>query len=252
MDSKARRRSAWPDLRGRLTPASGIGGVAVLLALVVLVAAIIVGEVPELFGDARHWVEYWLGGQRHLLAFGLLYVEESGIPLPAPGDVFVMYVGAQLPHTAAVLLAAWLGLILAVVLGASNLYLLSRKVGGGIAETRIGRFAHLTPERPATAERRFARYGVLAIIFGRHIPGLRVPITVAAGVFRVPYRTFAISVGISAAIWAGVFLAIGVVYGPGFERLLRLHRGTYWLLAAGVVLVVAAFVFSHLRAARKG
>ena len=92
------------------------------------------------------------------------------------------------------------------------------------------------------AEKWFARYGVLAIIFGRHIPGFRVPITVAAGVFKVRYPRFAASVAVSTAIWAGVVMAIGINFGPRMEAFLRLHREMFWLWAAVVIVTVVLVV----------
>lgn len=248
----ARADELDPGDRGRrgrrpLMSVLGILAAGLMLGLAVLLSAVLQGDVPDAVGDRAHLVQQLLQRQGHLTAFGLLYVEESGIPLLAPGDVFVMYVGAHVSHTLTSLLAAWLGLILAVVLGASNLYLVSRRLGRGVAETRVARLVHLTPERLIRAEAWFSRYGVLAIIFGRHIPGFRVPITVAAGVFRVPYPLFAVSVAISTAIWAGVFLTIGVLYGGRVEAFLRLHRETYWLLAVGIAVVVGTYFLSHIR-----
>jgi hypothetical protein len=56
-----------------------------------------------------------LRGQHHLL-----YLEESGVPLPAPGDVFVMYVGARVPRSLGSSVLARVGLIGVVVLGATT------------------------------------------------------------------------------------------------------------------------------------
>jgi membrane protein DedA with SNARE-associated domain len=93
---------------------------------------------------------------------------------------------------------------------------------------------------------------VLAIIFGRHIPGFRIPITVACGVFRIPYRVFVPSVAVSTAIWAGIVLYIGVNYGPRFENLLRAHTSLYFVWGGIVVLlIVSIFVRQRLRARRK-
>ena len=107
-----------------------------------------------------------------------------------------------------------------------------------LVEGRFAHLVHLSPERLDRAERWFARYGVIAIIFGRHIPGFRVPITVAAGVFKVSYPLFAASVAVSTAIWAGVFILIGINFGPRIEAFLGLHRETYWLWGAIVVAMV--------------
>ena len=210
----------------------------VLISLAIIVSATLQGDVPDLVSAGTSWVRHILHRYTYLASYGLLYIEESGVPLPAPGDVFVMYVGAHVPRNLLSWIVAWLGLIAVVVLGATNLFLISRKFGRRLAEGRFADLIHLSPERLDRAERWFERYGVIAIIFGRHIPGFRVPITVAAGVFKVSYPIFAASVAVSTAIWAGVFIVIGINFGPRLEAFLGLHREMYWLWAAIVVAMV--------------
>src|SRR5436853_1037094 len=205
-----------------------VAAVSLVALAVLIVSALLYGELPEFFHVGGQQLRDFMRHNAYLPGFALLYVEESGVPLPAPGDVFVMYVGIHVPHNLAAWIAAWLGLIVAVVLGATNLFLISRKYGRRLAESQLAEYVHLSPERLAKAERWFKRYGVLAIIFGRHIPGFRIPITVACGVFRVPYRLFAPSVAVSTAIWAGVVLIIGIKFGPRLADLLRAHSYLYF------------------------
>jgi membrane protein DedA with SNARE-associated domain len=223
-----------------------------LLALaVIIVLALLYGDLPEFLRIGGRQMRDLLGRQPYLPGFALLYIEESGVPLPAPGDVFVMYVGTRVPHHLAAWILAWLGLILAVVLGATNLYLISRRFGRHLVESSFGEYIHLSPERIARADAWFKRYGVLAIIFGRHIPGFRIPITVASGIFGVRYPVFAASVAVSTAIWAGVVLIIGINYGPRLENLLRAHTQLYFVWGGLVLLLVATlFVRQRRRAAR--
>ncbi|HEX7265352.1 MAG TPA: DedA family protein [Candidatus Dormibacteraeota bacterium] len=221
---------------------------AILIAAAILVVAILEGDIPDLVTWGTHWIRLFLRRYSYLGSYGLLYIEESGIPLPAPGDVFVMYVGAHVPRYLASWIIAWLGLIGIVVLGATNLFFISRKFGRRLAEGRFAEVIHLSPERLDRAERWFQRYGVAAIIFGRHIPGFRVPITVAAGVLRIRYTVFAASVAVSTAIWAGVVMIIGVNFGPRMEAFLRVHRETYFLWAAVVLVMVFFIVRSIVRA----
>src|SRR6267378_2624824 len=183
-----------------------VAAVALVVLVILLVLALVYGDLPELLHVSGRAMRNFYNRNSFLPGFALLYLEESGIPLPAPGDVFVMYVGIHVPHHLAAWIAAWLGLIAAVVLGATNLFFVSRKFGRRLVEHDLAEYVHLTPERVKRAEQWFNRYGVLAIIFGRHIPGFRIPITVMAGIFRVPYRMFAASVAVSTAIWAGVVL----------------------------------------------
>jgi membrane protein DedA with SNARE-associated domain len=221
----------------------------VLLAAVLAVAlfAILEGDLPEAFGHGAALVGHLLRQFGPTAAFGLLYLEESGIPMLMPGDVFVMYVGHHAAHSLPTLLAAWLGLIAVVVLGASNLYFISRRWGRSLVEHRLARVLHLTPTRIEEAERWFGRWGVWTLVLGRHVPGLRVPLTVAAGIFRVPYPVFVASVAISTAVWAGFFMTLGVLFGGRIGHLLSLHREGYVILPALVVIAFSLYLVILLR-----
>jgi membrane-associated protein len=227
---------------------------AVLLAAVVglAVVAILEGDLPDAVGDAAAGVGFLLHRFGLAAAFTLLYLEESGVPMPMPGDVFVMYVGHHTAPNLLTLLAAWLGLIALVVLGASNLYFVSRRWGRSIVEHRLAKLLHLTPARIDQAERWFARWGVWTLVLGRHIPGLRVPLTVAAGIFRVRYPVFVASVAISTAVWAGFFLTLGAVFGGRISHLLNLHREGYVILPAIVVLAFGVYLAILLRRTGRG
>lgn len=224
-------------------------GLVVVAGLIVL--AILYGDLPEIARYSNRMLREFYRQNAFLPGFAALYIEESGVPLPAPGDVFVMYVGVHVPHNLAAWIAAWLGLIVAVVLGATNLFLISRRFGHRLVKSSLAEYVHLTPARVARAEQWFKRYGVLAIIFGRHIPGFRIPITVASGIFEVRYPVFAASVAVSTAIWAGVVLIIGINYGPHLADLLRAHGFLYFVWGAVVVLLVlSVFIRQQIRRAR--
>src|ERR1700687_2796243 len=224
--------------------------IALVIAAAVVLSAILQGDVPDV--PRLSFLRPFFHRYSYLASYALLYIEESGVPLPAPGDVFVMYVGAHVPRNLATWIVAWLGLVAVVVAGATNLFFISRRFGRRLAEGRFAEVFHLSPERLDKAERWFQKYGVVAIIFGRHIPGFRVPITLAAGVLKVKYSVFAASVAVSTAIWAGVVLIIGVNFGPQMGRFLRLHREMYWLWAAVVLVMIVLIVYRMRRKASMG
>src|SRR5258708_4556634 len=119
-------------------------------------------------------------------ASGMRNVRIAGVAILVSAAIVVSAIlQGDVPRHLAAWLTAWLGLIGVVVRGATNLFFISKRYGRRLAEGRLGEVVHLNSERLARAERWFKRYGVFAIIFGRHIPGFRVPITVAAGVLRV-------------------------------------------------------------------
>jgi membrane-associated protein len=223
-----------PTTRWRIA-AGALLVIAVIIAMALFVRHDAAGQAPE--ADAA--IRDLLNRYGYLVGFALIYIEESGVPLFIPGDAFLLYVGHRLPHNVPVFLFAWVGFVIAVTFGSTNLYLLSRRYGRRLLEHRFAALLHLTPERLSQAEQSFRRWGAWALIFGRHIPGLRVPLTVAAGVLKLPYRIFAISVVVSSAAWAGAFLLLGAVFGNRIERSIR---SSPWIYLVGVVVVVGVIV----------
>jgi membrane protein DedA with SNARE-associated domain len=224
-----------------------IGGVLLLIAVIVVIGVLVENDARGELPDADVTIGGLLREYGYLAGFALIYIEESGIPLFIPGDAFLVYVGHALPYSFPILFAAWLGFILAVILGSTNLYLVSRRYGRQLLEHRLARFLHLTPARLEEAEHWFRRYGPWALIFGRHIPGFRVPLTVAAGILELPYRAFVISVAVSSSIWAGLFLVVGAVFGASVVRSIRANTWIYAGVAVAVVVIVATVVLIRSR-----
>jgi membrane protein DedA with SNARE-associated domain len=228
------------------------GGVVLLIVVIVVMWLLVEHDAAGELTDSDRSIGEVLRQDGYLVGFVLIYIEESGVPLFIPGDAFLLYVGHRLPHNFPVLFAAWLGFTLAVTLGATNLYLLSRRYGRRLLEHRVARFLELTPSRLDRAEAWFARWGPWTLIFGRHIPGFRVPLTVAAGVLKLRYRIFAISVAISSSAWAGVFLLLGVFFGDSIERSIRSSPLAYGGGAGAIVLVVVAVAILRSRRNSEG
>lgn len=238
-------RSGTLPVRWRVI-AGGVLLVGVIVAMALLVEHDAAGQAPAAdpsIGDLfkRHG---------YLAGFFLIYVEESGIPLFIPGDAFLLYVGHRLPDNLPALVAAWLGMTLAVILGASNLYLLSRRYGRRLLEHRFAGSLHLTPDRMVRAEMTFRRWGPWALIVGRHVPGLRLPLTVVAGILKLEYHVFAISVAVSSAVWTAAFLILGAVFGDDVERSIRATPALYGGLAIVAIVLVAAVIAVRARPRR--
>ena len=157
------------------------------------------------------------------LAIAGIYLEESGVPLPLPSEVSIGYLGQRLDRNPLALFAAWIGLTALIVLGSTNLFTASRRFGPRLVCGRLGTAMHLTPSGVARAQRWFARWGSLAIGVSRYVPGLRWGMAVACGTLGVSYRTFWVSTAISASIWAGGLLTLGVTMGDAVGRVIAGH-----------------------------
>ncbi|HUB93657.1 MAG TPA: DedA family protein [Verrucomicrobiae bacterium] len=172
-----------------------------------------------------------------------LLVEEMGVPLPVPGDAIIAYVGYGLSKThAAALWEALIIALVAVLIGATVLFHLSRQYGQTVIRW-LGHFVFLKQSHVARAEKLFERYGVWAIIFGRHIPGMRIPITIFAASSGISYRTFILSTFVSTVGWILFYLEVGSHFGGDFQALFRRDTG----IAIGVfAALVATFIALHV------
>jgi membrane-associated protein len=183
------------------------------------------------------------------VAIAGVYLEESAVPMPVPSEVSIGYLGQRLQGDARALAAAWIGLTGLILLGATNLFAASRRFGPRLLNGRLGVALHLTPSTIVRAKRWFDRWGPLAIGVSRYIPGLRWGMAVACGTLGVSYRTFWLSTAISAAVWAGGLLTLGVTLGDATGRLIGEHAWIGLLLplpaAAVVTMAFVRLVLQH-------
>jgi membrane protein DedA with SNARE-associated domain len=178
--------------------------------------------------------------------FFVIFLEELGVPLPAPGDVAIAY-GGYLTTTGAIKYPmAYLAVVGGAVLGSAINLTLSRRYGRPFVQ-RFGPYLGITPERLVRAEHIFDRWGPWAIIIGRHIPGMRIVLSALSGILGVPYRVFIPCVLISATIWAAIFLELGRRLGPTVRDLFTLFPAHLipWLLLGLALVVIGYLGYEH-------
>ncbi len=180
-----------------------------------------------------------------LAAFAYLALEESGVPIPVPGDFLMLALGVRAREGLIVLWQVIAAMQAGTVLGSSLLYLLARHGGRGVVE-RYGPFLGIGPEQLDRAERQLQRHGAVAVVLGRLLPGLRVLTAIACGIFRVPYRVFLPAMSLGSLIYIVGYTLLGYFAGPAVLGLFEaLHLplglvgsgGPLLLLLAGLVLV---------------
>ena len=159
-------------------------------------------------GPGVRWTVALVAAHKSIAVFTVIALEEIGVPLPLPGDVFIMYAGHLIARGRIGVVTASLSILLGSMVGSSVLYWLARRFGQPFVH-KYGPYMHIKQTRLAMVERWFVRHGPLVIVVGRQVPGLRMVISVFSGVFGVSYGVFIASVTAAAAIWAGMFLLIG-------------------------------------------
>lgn len=190
-----------------------------------------------LFGPFEESIEYLLSHEVILAPILLLVIEEMGIPIPIPGDLVIAYTGYNVSRNLLPFGTAFLAMLSSVLIGSSILFWLSSQWGNLIL-LKLGKYLHLSPEKLLKLEKSFKKYGILVIIFGRHIPGLRIPVTVFAGMSDVSYKTFILSTLLSSIFWVLFYLDLGIKLGPKISGFLK-GSISYWLLPILTVLLLA-------------
>ncbi len=174
--------------------------------------------------------------------FLVILAEEGGIPLPVPGDLFIAAMGflahqgrASFAPTAAVVTTA-------TVIGATVLYLVSRHAGRPLLVKVMRRFG-FTEAREQRLEGWLTRHGATAVVVGRLIPGLRIVMTVVAGVLRLRHRTFVVGTFFAGLTWSTIYFWLGWALGAGYERVAgQVPLDRLWPWAAGAAALLALAV----------
>jgi len=164
--------------------------------------------------DPADFLQHW----RYAGLFAVILAEEAGVPLPVPGDLFIAAMGFLAGGAPRAYVATAAVVTAATVLGASILYAISRHAGRRVL-VRIARRFGYTEAREARLEAWLARRGAAAVVLGRLVPGLRIVMTVVAGILRLRRATFVTGTFFAGLVWATIYFWIGCALGAGYERL---------------------------------
>ena len=180
---------------------------------------------------------------------GLLATAEAVlVGLVLPGELALL-LGGFLAYRHHVSLAVML-LVAAVAAVAGYLlgYELGRRSGPALRDSRLGR--RIGRDRWQRAQDTLAAHGGQAILVGRFVGLLRALLPTAAGMARMPYRTFVLYTVIGGVIWAPGFVLLGYVAGGSYQRVADLAgRASLLLLLLlallGAVAAAARWVARH-------
>ena len=178
--------------------------------------------------------------------FVIFLLEESGVPLPLPGDLALIWAGYHVASGESLFVVVLLVVELATLIGASTLYWLGLR-GGRPIIVRYGRFLHIDESRLLRVERWVGRRAFLAIFLGRIVPGFRVVTPIVSGVLQVPYRVFLPALAVGTLVNSSFWMGIGFYFGPGVIAALHGLELTTQVLVSMAVLTVLALLTWQLR-----
>jgi membrane-associated protein len=181
---------------------------------------------------------------------GLVFIEESGIPVPfAPGDLLLIIAGIAVASDTVEPIPMVAALLLATILGA----MVGREVFAAVGRPALIKAADALRFRPALerATHMLHRRGALAVFIGRLIPGLRISTTQVAGVSKMPRLTFAAGLIPSVFVYIAIFVGLGALAGQPAVRLFHRAEHRFFVIAV-TVLAALAVVLSVRWLARRG
>src|SRR3984893_5412254 len=203
-------------------------------------------QEPSWWRPLTHAVRIFVLQHQSTGLFLVIFLEELGVPLPAPGDVAIAY-GGYLTTTGAIPYPlAYVAVVSGAVLGSACNLTLSRRYGRPFIQ-RFGKYIGVTEDKLAGAEKIFKPWGPWAIIIGRHIPGMRIVLSALSGILEVPYKVFIPCVLVSATIWAAIFLEIGRRVGPRIREAFLIVPAHLipWLLLGLAIVVIGYVGYEH-------
>lgn len=187
--------------------------------------------VENLLNSVPTWAIY-------LTVFGLPFLEASVfLGFVIPGETALVF-GGVLASQGRVSLG-WL-LVLAVIGAISGDgvgYAVGRRFGPGLQGSRLGK--KVGHARWKTTEEFLHRRGGPAVFFGRWTAVLRAMVPSAAGMAKLPYRTFALWNALGGTIWAVACVYGGYLAGDVIGRFVS---GIGYVIA-GLVLLYVVFHF---------
>jgi membrane protein DedA with SNARE-associated domain len=185
----------------------------------------------------------------YLVVGAVIGIESLGIPLP--GEIALVSAALLASrHTldinpVAVGAAATIGAVIGDTIG----YSVGRKFGMSLFERLGNRFPkHFGPGHVALAKHLFARWGVLAVFFGRFIALLRIFAGPLAGALKMRYRHFLAANASGGLLWAGGTTA--VVYYAGLAAERWLSRFSWIALVVAVLIGIGMTLLLRERTSR--
>jgi membrane protein DedA with SNARE-associated domain len=197
---------------------------------------IIAAAMSQHLPGVLHTLEPTLDQFGYLAVFGLVLVEDFGVPVPGETVLILaaVYAGAGRLNIALVALFGFCGALLG-----DNIGFAIGHFGGRRLVERYGRYIFLTPERLDKTTDFFERHGGKIIIVARFIEGLRQANGIIAGTTGMHWSRFLIFNAIGAALWVAVWTSIGYFSGSHINTIYHeaTRYSTYLAVAVGALLL---------------
>lgn len=191
----------------------------------------------------------------YLAVFGLIFLQEIGVPNPVPNEVILLFAGSLAALGKLDFFIIFAVAVLADFIGTSVLFLVFHAFGHVLIE-RPPKWLPISKEKVEKLADLISRKDRWGIFAGRLIPYLRGYTSVAAGFLQIRPRVFLPIVLVSAIVWSGGYVVVGKLLGQRAADLIlsfgNIQRTIVYVLVGLVAFFVLRHIYRHYKKKRKG
>jgi membrane protein DedA with SNARE-associated domain len=181
------------------------------------------------------------------VGFGLPIVL-TGMGLPVPEELFIIAAGLASHNGVLEPWAALLTCIVAAILGDCSMYAIGYHFGHGLLRDHRWFAWLLNPRAERKMEQKIREHGLKALFITRFLVGVRSPVYVAAGILRIPFRSFIAWDVISASVVVSVFFGLSYLFAEHINNLwTRIRKAEIALTVGAIAAVVGMCIYLYLR-----
>lgn len=169
---------------------------------------------------------------------------------PFPGEIVLTYTGYLVYIGILKFETALFSAVAGSLTGTIIAYSLGRKFGRPLLD-KYGRYIWLNRKKLDKAEDWFNKHGILVLLFGRFVPGIRPLSAYSAGFAKMKLALFLPLSLAGAFLWCLTFITAGKLLGLHWQRI-ALLMARYNLVIMGFAgVVILAYVFSKIFRTKK-
>ena len=174
----------------------------------------------------------------------------GGVGLPLPEDTTLILCGFMISTEVVNPIYALFVVYLGILITDFGLYSVGKKYGRKIVSHR--RFHKIiSAQRLLLLQDKFRRKGILFILVGRHIAGLRAQIFLTAGVMRMPAVKFLVADAVSSLFTIAIMVGAGYAGGHSLQVIKRdMTRIEHIGIFLAVILLTGYLIFRYVKSRR--
>ena len=195
-----------------------------------------------------HFFSYLL--LRHGYALLFCYVLAAALGFPIPVDPVILVLGSMVGHDGYTFWHSFFTAIFATLIGDQIWYYLGRIQGSSI----LKRLCKLSLEPDTCIQRTgstFYKRGPAALLIVKFIPGVSVASVALAGVTKMPFWRFMLFDSLGAALWAGSYLLLGLIFHREVNTVISL-LGLFGRRAGLIILCLLGAYIGASHLSRRG